>query len=69
MKWHQTWPLFIYTKYPFTVLFNDQFDRFSAPIEKRYDPDEVQELLERAGLRDVQVRSCFGWLADGTKPA
>src|SRR2546426_5015037 len=34
---HETWPLFVYAKYPFNVLYNDQFDRFSAPIEKRYD--------------------------------
>jgi SAM-dependent methyltransferase len=68
MKWHRQFPLFVYTKYPFHVIFNDQFDRFSAPIEKRYDQDEVRTLLERAGLRDVQVRSCFGWVGDGTRP-
>jgi len=64
-----TWPLSVYTKYPFNVLYNDQFDRFSAPIEKRYDPDDVRRLLEGAGLRDVTVRPCFGWIADGIKPA
>ena len=66
---HASWPLFVYTKYPFIVLYNDQFDRFSAPIEKRYDPDEVRRLLESAGLVDVTVRACFGWVAEGTKPA
>jgi SAM-dependent methyltransferase len=66
---HEDWPLFVYTKYPFTVLYNDQFDRFSAPIEKRYDPEEVRRLLEAAGLQDVQVHPCFGWIADGMKPA
>ena len=66
---HQAWPLFVYSKYPFQVLYNDQFDRFSAPIEKRYDADEVRQLLERAGLRDVAVRPCFGWIADGTRAA
>ena len=66
---HEEWPLFVYTKYPFNVLYNDQFDRFSAPIEKRYDRDEVKSLLEAAGLQDVSVRPCFGWIADGTKPA
>lgn len=65
---HETWPLFVYSKYPFNVIYNDQFDRFSAPIEKRYDPHEVKALLEAAGLRDIQVRPCFGWVADGTKP-
>ncbi len=66
---HHDWPLFIYTKYPFYVLYNDQFDRFSAPLEKRYDPDEVRALLEAAGLEDVRVRSCFGWLGEGIKSA
>jgi SAM-dependent methyltransferase len=66
---HEEWPLFVYSKYPFNVLYNDQFDRFSAPLEKRYDPDEVRELMTRAGLRDVEIRPCFGWLADGVKPA
>jgi SAM-dependent methyltransferase len=64
----RNWPLFVYTKYPFSVLYNDQFDRFSAPIEKRYDPDEVRQLMERAGLRDVTVWPCFGWLAEGSRP-
>jgi SAM-dependent methyltransferase len=65
----EDWPLFVYSKYPFTVLYNDQFDRFSAPIEKRYDADEVRSLLRRAGLVNVAVHPCFGWIADGTKPA
>lgn len=65
---HEDWPLFVYSKYPFNVLYNDQFDRFSAPIEKRYDADEVRRLLEDAGLTNVSIRACFGWIGDGTKP-
>ncbi|HSL22709.1 MAG TPA: methyltransferase domain-containing protein [Vicinamibacterales bacterium] len=61
------WPLFVYTKYPFTVLYNDQFDRFSAPLEKRYTAEEAAALLRAAGLRDVRVRPMFGWLADGVR--
>jgi SAM-dependent methyltransferase len=66
---HASWPLFVYSRYPFNVLYNDQFDRFSAPIEKRYEPEDVRGLLTAAGLEQVQVRPCFGWLADGIKPA
>ena len=69
LRRHEQWPLFVYTKYPFAVLYNDQFDRFSAPIEKRYDRDEVRALLERAGLRDVTVQPAFGWIGEGTRPA
>ena len=62
-----TWPLAIYVKYPFNVLYNDQFDRFSVPIEKRYSEDEVKALLEAAGLHDVRVHSRYGWIGDGVK--
>ena len=61
-------PLFVYARYPFNVLYKNQFDRFSAPLEKRYSPDEVRALMEAAGLTQVSVRPCFGWIADGTKP-
>jgi SAM-dependent methyltransferase len=61
------WPLFVYTKYPFTILYNDQFDRFSAPLEKRYSEAEARALLESAGLRDVRTRAMFGWLVDGVR--
>jgi SAM-dependent methyltransferase len=66
---HEAWPLYIYSKYPFNVLYNDQFDRFSAPIEKRYDPEDVEALLRSVGLQQVEVRPCFGWIGDGIKPA
>jgi len=66
-KAHERWPLFVYTKYPFAILYNDQFDRFSAPLEKRYSEAEARALLESAGLRDVRTRAMFGWLVDGVR--
>jgi hypothetical protein len=63
------WPLSVYVKYPFAVLYNDQFDRLSAPLEKRYHADEVRTMLERAGLHEVRVQSCYGWIAEGSRPA
>jgi SAM-dependent methyltransferase len=66
-RFHHDWPLFVYTKYPFNVLYNDQFDRFSAPIEKRYRADEVKQLLQRAGLHEVRVIRCFGWIGEGVR--
>jgi SAM-dependent methyltransferase len=63
----ETWPLAVYVKYPFNVLYNDQFDRFSAPIEKRYSEEEVRALLASAGLRDINVHSKYGWIGDGVK--
>lgn len=64
---HAGWPLFVYSKYPFNVLYNDQFDRFSAPIEKRYSADEVRAMLGRAGLTDISVQPCFGWVGEGVR--
>jgi 2-polyprenyl-3-methyl-5-hydroxy-6-metoxy-1,4-benzoquinol methylase/uncharacterized protein YbaR (Trm112 family) len=58
-------PLKTYADYPFGVLVNDQFDRFSAPLERRYTRAEVAEMLELAGLTDISVLPNHGWVADG----
>ena len=62
-------PLYQYTQYPFAVLYNDQFDRFSAPLEKRYTAGEVAALLEAAGLTEVRVWPRYGWMGEGVRPA
>ena len=64
---HQTWPLFVYAKYPFNVLYNDQFDRFSAPIEQRFSPDEVRRMMSDAGLSNVRLYPRYGWVAEGVR--
>ena len=61
-------PLKTYADYPFGVLVNDQFDRFSAPLERRYTRAEVAAMLERAGLEDVTVLANHGWVGDGRVP-
>jgi SAM-dependent methyltransferase len=66
---HASWPLFVYAGYPFRVLYNDQFDRFSAPLEKRYDAEEVRSLLRAAGLEQVRVWPSFGWIGEGVRPS
>jgi ubiquinone/menaquinone biosynthesis C-methylase UbiE/uncharacterized protein YbaR (Trm112 family) len=58
-------PLKTYADYPFGVLVNDQFDRFSAPLERRYTRAEAAAMLQRAGLSDVSVIANHGWVADG----
>jgi hypothetical protein len=62
-------PLKTYADYPFSVLVNDQSDRFSAPLERRYTSDEVRDALTAAGLEDVVVLPNHGWLGDGRRPA
>jgi len=61
-------PLAGYMHYPFIVCVNDQFDRFSAPLERRYTEAEVRAWLGREGLEDVHVLANYGWVAGGRKP-
>lgn len=61
-------PLKTYADYPFAVLVNDQFDRFSAPLERRFTADEVRAAMQDAGLEDVVVLPHHGWVADGRRP-
>jgi SAM-dependent methyltransferase/uncharacterized protein YbaR (Trm112 family) len=60
-------PMKQYARYPFRVCVNDQLDRFSAPIENRYNRAEAEAWLSRAGLEDVEVRPNFGWVLSGRK--
>jgi SAM-dependent methyltransferase/uncharacterized protein YbaR (Trm112 family) len=62
-------PMKQYAQYPFMVCVNDQFDRFSAPIENRYTREEARGWLERAGLEEIVVRPNYGWCATGRKKA
>jgi SAM-dependent methyltransferase/uncharacterized protein YbaR (Trm112 family) len=61
-------PLGQYVDYPFRVFWNDQFDRFSAPLERRYRREAVAALLEGAGLQEVRILGGYGWRAAGRKP-
>lgn len=67
VRGHGGWPLAVYARYPFTILYNDQFDRFSAPIEQRWSLDEARDLMTRLGLEEVRVTPSFGWIAEGRK--
>jgi SAM-dependent methyltransferase/uncharacterized protein YbaR (Trm112 family) len=61
-------PLKAYADYPFGVLINDQFDRFSAPIERRFTRDEAERMMRDAGLADVVILPNNGWVCDGRRP-
>lgn len=62
-------PLKQYADYPVRVIVNDQFDRFSAPIENRYTRRDVDRWLARAGLTNARVLGGAGWRAVGDRPA
>jgi SAM-dependent methyltransferase len=62
-------PLKTYADYSFGVCVNDQFDRFSAPLERRYERHEVERLLADSGLVDTRVTAHHGWLGAGRRAA
>jgi 2-polyprenyl-3-methyl-5-hydroxy-6-metoxy-1,4-benzoquinol methylase len=61
-------PLKLYADYPFAVCVNDQFDRLSAPLERRFEREEVDALLRSAGLEERQVIANHGWLGSARRP-
>ncbi len=54
-------PLFQYRNRSFQVMRNDALDRFGTRLEKRYSRQEVLELLEDAGLVDVEFSDGPPW--------
>jgi 2-polyprenyl-3-methyl-5-hydroxy-6-metoxy-1,4-benzoquinol methylase len=61
-------PLKAYADYPFGVCVNDQFDRFSAPLEWRFTADAVEEALRDAGFAEITVLANNGWIGSGRRP-
>ena len=62
-------PLKLYADFPFRLLYQDQFDRFSAPIENRYDRKDVEGWLMRSGLEGWDIIRGSGWRAMGKVPS
>jgi SAM-dependent methyltransferase len=65
----ETLPLKLYADFPFRLLYQDQFDRFSAPIENRYDRNEVEGWLTRSGVEDWDLIRGGGWRVMGKVPS
>jgi SAM-dependent methyltransferase len=61
------WPLGLYSNYPFEVLLNDTFDRFSAPIENRYSKEQIEKWYQNSGLKEIVVLGGGGWRIFGVK--
>jgi len=51
---------------PFS-LTGDLYDRFSAPIEFRYNPTTLRRWFQEEGLSDIEIRPLRGWVAFGRK--
>jgi ubiquinone/menaquinone biosynthesis C-methylase UbiE/uncharacterized protein YbaR (Trm112 family) len=60
-------PLKTYADYPFKVCVNDQFDRFSAPLEQRFHRDQVERMLVEAGFVEVRILENHGWIGSGRR--
>jgi 2-polyprenyl-3-methyl-5-hydroxy-6-metoxy-1,4-benzoquinol methylase len=63
-----SFPLHIYRGRPLRALWLDTFDRLSAPMEKRYRPEEVAAWFARAGLEVEALREDAGIFVLGRRP-
>lgn len=48
-------------------IVSDLYDRFSPPVEKRYNKEEIADWFKRSGLDDIQIRYYRGWVGWGRK--
>jgi SAM-dependent methyltransferase/uncharacterized protein YbaR (Trm112 family) len=65
----ETLPLKLYADFPFRVLYQDQFDRLSAPLENRYDRQQVEGWLVRSAVENWEILRGSGWRAAGRVPS
>jgi len=49
------WPLAIYRDKSFYVMRNDSLDRFGTRLESRFTAAQIIQMMEAAGLEDIQV--------------
>jgi len=60
-------PLSQYRHNSFYVMRNDALDRFGTRLEQRFSKKEIQDMMERAGLRDITFSTTSFWTAVGFK--
>ncbi|RDC64105.1 class I SAM-dependent methyltransferase [Adhaeribacter pallidiroseus] len=61
-------PLSYYRKVSFNVIRNDALDRMGTPLEQRFSKKEINDMLIRAGLTDIQFsHNAPYWHAVGKK--
>ncbi|MBD0295488.1 MAG: methyltransferase domain-containing protein, partial [Flavisolibacter sp.] len=46
-------PLFGYENKSFYIIRNDSLDRFGTPLEQRFTKNEIQQMMEKAGLEEI----------------
>lgn len=60
-------PLSQYRTNSFYVMRNDALDRLGTRLEKRFTKTEMQEMMERTGLRNIRFSETSFWTAVGYK--
>lgn len=60
-------PLSQYRTNSFYVMRNDALDRLGTRLEKRFTKTEMQEMMERTGLRNIRFSETAFWTAVGYK--
>jgi SAM-dependent methyltransferase len=64
----ETFPLSAYRNRSFYTMRTDALDRFGTQLEHRFTSVQVREMMQAAGLRDVEVGTGFPyWSAVGRK--
>jgi ubiquinone/menaquinone biosynthesis C-methylase UbiE len=53
VKYRRKIPLFGYENRSFYIIRNDSLDRFGTPLEQRFTKNQIQEMLEKAGLSEI----------------
>jgi len=63
-----SFPLSYYRKYSFYTMRTDARDRFGTPLERRFSRQQITEMMEGAGLVDVQFSDAEPhWCVVGSK--
>jgi hypothetical protein len=63
-----SWPLSTYRKRSFYSMRTDALDRFGTKLEHRFTRNEIQAMMESAGLENVRFSSAVPfWCAVGFK--
>lgn len=65
-RWAQRFP-YRHNTHPWD-LSGDLYDRFAAPIERRYSAKTAAVLVEQAGLTVVRIAQQRGWMVHALKP-
>lgn len=63
----ENFPLSQYRHNSFYVMRNDALDRFGTRLEQRFSKKEIQDMMERSGLRDITFSTTSFWTAVGFK--